>query len=195
MGLRVGSDRAPVQIVEFIDLECPFCATFEESIQPILREYPQSVTRTLIHFPLSMHSQARRAAHVFECGAQLADPNAMLQALYRRQREYGEDAWIEAARDAGVADTARFRECVARPEAHPRIEAGYQLSRALDIGGTPTVIINGFLYPSPPTDSMMRTVISDALAGEPAASTKRKRPTRRVLEEWIVPLSPAEQSR
>lgn len=66
-----GSVSAPVTIVEFSDLQCPFCGRFHPTLQKALQEYGDKVRWVYKHFPLdSIHAQARPAAEAAECIAE-----------------------------------------------------------------------------------------------------------------------------
>ena len=67
-----GSLDAPVKIVEFSDLECPFCARFHPTLQQIFDEYEGQVAWVYRHFPLdTLHAKARKEAEATECAAEL----------------------------------------------------------------------------------------------------------------------------
>ncbi|MEO7841480.1 MAG: thioredoxin domain-containing protein, partial [Anaerolineales bacterium] len=60
----VGPKDAPITIVEFSDLQCPFCKRFhDETFQQLLAAYPGKIRFVYRHLPLtSIHSEAFPAA-------------------------------------------------------------------------------------------------------------------------------------
>lgn len=73
----LGSINAPVKIVEFSDLECPFCKRFHTTMQQVVKEYDGKVAWVYRHFPLdNLHSKARKEAEATECAAELGGNDA-----------------------------------------------------------------------------------------------------------------------
>ena len=63
-----GAKRPKVTIVEFSDLECPFCKRFHGTMKEVLRNYPQDVAWIYRHLPLpQLHSKAPLEAEASEC--------------------------------------------------------------------------------------------------------------------------------
>lgn len=50
--LKLGSDDAPVKVIEYVNLRCPFSKKYEENVAPVLDEYIKDgkVQRILKHF-------------------------------------------------------------------------------------------------------------------------------------------------
>src|SRR5687768_2975473 len=61
-GVRTGPANPKVEIIEFSDLECPFCSLSHEGVRELMQRYPENVAYTFIHFPLPSHKAARPAA-------------------------------------------------------------------------------------------------------------------------------------
>jgi len=57
-----GPDDAPVTIVEFADLECPYCARAEESLRQVTERYGADVRVVWKNMPLAFHDHAELAA-------------------------------------------------------------------------------------------------------------------------------------
>ena len=69
----LGNPNAPLVIVEYSDLECPFCKNFHGTMHQIIDEYGKDglVAWVYRHFPLdSLHSKARREAEATECAGE-----------------------------------------------------------------------------------------------------------------------------
>src|ERR1700722_18411084 len=45
-GTRLGTETAPVQIIEFADFECPFCASFHKTMKTMLERFPTQLALT-----------------------------------------------------------------------------------------------------------------------------------------------------
>jgi protein-disulfide isomerase len=171
-GVRMGSEQAPVQVLEFADFECPFCASFHKDLKALRTRYPTQVALTYVHFPLPMHRFAERAARVAECASDQGRFEAMYDLLFEQQDSFGLKPWSEFATEAGVTDNAAFEACIKGTEPILRVTDGKALGKALDIQGTPTVVINGWELGRPPTLDELDRMVKAILAGKsPVGST------------------------
>ena len=67
-----GSIDAPVALIEYSDLECPFCKRFHPEVQKAVEKYENQIVWAYRHFPLeAIHPSARPLAEGSECAAQL----------------------------------------------------------------------------------------------------------------------------
>lgn len=57
-----GSQGAILEIIEFSDFECPYCAQARPVIDSLLSAHPDDVRYVFRHFPLPNHAHAARAA-------------------------------------------------------------------------------------------------------------------------------------
>lgn len=69
-----GSIDAKVVIIEYSDIECPFCKVYHETMKKIFNEYEKDnkVAWVYRHFPLEqLHKNAQKEAEATECAAEL----------------------------------------------------------------------------------------------------------------------------
>src|SRR5258708_31781849 len=73
-GYTLGSDSAPIEITEYSDFECPFCASFATVQMPVIREQLIATGKVRWRFrdyPLPSPAHSRYAALAAQCaGAQ-----------------------------------------------------------------------------------------------------------------------------
>ena len=68
----LGNRNASVKIVEFADMECPFCKRFHVTMQQVVKDSNGQVAWVYRHFPLDqLHSKARKEAEAVECAAEM----------------------------------------------------------------------------------------------------------------------------
>ena len=70
----LGNPDAPVILVEFSDLECPYCKTFHQTMKQVMETYggDGKVAWVYKHFPIdSIHPKARKEAAAAECAGKL----------------------------------------------------------------------------------------------------------------------------
>ncbi|MEK7624496.1 MAG: thioredoxin domain-containing protein [Patescibacteria group bacterium] len=154
-----GNQDALVTIVEYSDMECPFCARFHSTMQQVVDEYGKNgqVSWIYRHFPLdSIHSKARTEAVATECAAELGGNDAFWKYLDRfleltpsnNQTDIN-TVLPQIAREIGI-DEARFTACVESDKYEKRVEDDYQNAIATGGNGTPWSIIvtkSGKKYP------------------------------------------------
>ncbi len=164
-GRTSGSDSARVVIVEFSELECPFCKRFHAGLSRLRARYPHQIAHTFIHFPLPFHSNAPAAAAAAECAHEQGRFEPMIDAVFENQSQLGLREWGWFAEQAGVPDALRFQACIMRPEAPPLVAAGAELGKSMQVLGTPTVFFNGWRINGALPDTQLVRVVEDLLAG------------------------------
>ncbi len=171
-GVRLGPEQAAVQLIEFADFECPFCASFHKDVKVLRTRYPTQVALTFVHFPLPMHRFAEPAARVAGCAGDQGRFEAMYDLLFDQQDRFGLKPWSEFATEAGVPDSAAFEACIKRTDPIPRVTEGKALGNQLDVQGTPTIVVNGWKLGRPPTLDELDHMVNAILAGKsPVGST------------------------
>jgi protein-disulfide isomerase len=155
---RGGSESAPVQIVVFDDLECPFCAKMNAQLFPaLLNRYTQNQVRIVYKdFPLDQHPWAMRAAIDVNCvGAQSGTGYwNLVDAIHERAGEIGgtEKTVAKAnemldtmARDEGTKQKVKLdvlNACLAKQDGAP-VQASMKVAEGLGVDATPALFING----------------------------------------------------
>jgi protein-disulfide isomerase len=166
LGQHLGSAGASVQLLELADFECPFCRSFYRALKAVRLKYPRQVELSFVHFPLQGHRFAMPAARVGECAANQERFEAMYEQLFEGQDEFGLKPWDDYASAAGVPDMAAFDACIKKTDPIPRVEEGKALGAKLDVKGTPTIIINGWMLGRPPTEEELDGMVKKILAGK-----------------------------
>jgi len=143
-----GPENAKVTIIEFSDIQCPFCLRFHPTVQQIRDEYPNDVRWVYKHFPLdSIHPNARSAAEASECLAdQLGDAKFFeyLEVLFAQQTSLGNAMYSSEAVKLG-ANESKFNECLSSGKFKGKVDQDYQAGLAAGVRGTPGSFINGQL--------------------------------------------------
>jgi NhaA family Na+:H+ antiporter len=162
------------QMIEFADFECPFCGSFHKTIKAVRERYPAQVAVTFIHFPLPMHRFALPAAGVAECAGAQGRFEAMHDRLFEAQDGFGLKPWSDYATEAGVPDGIVFGDCIKHTESLPRVTEGEALGKALDVQGTPTLVINGWKVGRPPSAEELDAMVKAILAGKSPVEGNQK---------------------
>ncbi|MCL4399796.1 DsbA family protein [Patescibacteria group bacterium] len=72
-----GNPNAPVKIIEYSDLECPFCKEFHSTLKALSGIYGDQVAIVYRHYPIpQLHPKAPHEAQAAECAFKLGGNNA-----------------------------------------------------------------------------------------------------------------------
>lgn len=153
----VGNPRSPVRVIAFTDFECPFCRRYHEVVLPLVQHaLPDSVSWSVVHFPLAMHKFAREAAIVFECSKQNSGAEKrLIDVLFAKQDSFGLKAWSQYVMEAGISDTAGIERCRRARSRSAMVDSGVAAAEEVGVRGTPGIMVNGWLFSSPPSHTAL----------------------------------------
>ncbi|MFO0758908.1 MAG: thioredoxin domain-containing protein [Byssovorax sp.] len=142
-----GNAAAPVTMVMFADLECPFCIRAEATVAALRERYGDRLRVVWKNNPLPIHRQAEPAAELcLEARAQKGD-DAFWQVHDRVVTQAGmlEMSDLEAVAKAAGLDVPRAMKAIAARQHRAVIEDDQDLADELDAPSTPTFFINGHM--------------------------------------------------
>tara|TARA_B100000508_G_scaffold60333_1_gene46992 strand:- start:60895 stop:61575 length:681 start_codon:yes stop_codon:yes gene_type:complete len=140
----LGSPNAKITIIEYSDIDCPFCKNFHETMKQIIDEYGPSgdVAWVYRHFPLSsIHPNAAKHAEAAECVAELGGNDSFwsfLDVLFENapgNQQTDPSKYGEYAEQVGVSKEA-LDACVASGKYTEKVQNSF--NTAVEAGGTGT---------------------------------------------------------
>ncbi len=145
-----GGKDAEVTIVEFSDLECPFCKTFHPTMQQVVDTYGDKVKWVYRHFPLtSIHSKAQKEAEAAECAGELGGNVAFWKYINRVYEVTPANNGLDPAKLPEIAqeiglNKQKFETCLNSGKHAKDVQADAQSGVAAGARGTPySVLIAG----------------------------------------------------
>lgn len=141
----IGSERAPVTLLEYGDFECPNCKQAAPAVKLLLERFSEQVRFVYRHFPLeTLHPHALRAAEAAECAAAQGRFWPMHDLLFVNQdhlqgkhlRRYAEQLTLDMARyDAEMGDEVYLQ----------RVREHIKGGRKSHLRSTPGFFVNGII--------------------------------------------------
>jgi protein-disulfide isomerase len=144
-----GNVNAPITIVEYSDLECPFCKRFHETMKQALAEYGDKVRWVYKHFPLDqIHPKADKEAEATECAGEQGGNDAFWAYVDRIFEVTPSNNGLSLALLPGIAqdlglDKRKFESCLASGKYAEFVEGQFQEGTRLGVNGTPGSFVNG----------------------------------------------------
>jgi protein-disulfide isomerase len=142
----LGPANAPVSIVEFIDLQCPYCVQEYPKIKEMLQEYPDKIRVVFKHDPLEFHRLAK-PAHAAAKLAQLQNGPEAFWKMYEMIMAAPNRLDIGTLRGYAQAlnlDLVKFDAVMGdKRQIDGLLTADLAEAAKYDVRGTPTIFING----------------------------------------------------
>lgn len=140
-----GNKDAKITIIEYSDMQCPFCRMYHPTMQRIIDEYDE-VRWVYRHFPLtSIHPEARTLALASECASDEGKFWEFLDEVFEQQQTLTvDDAGLTELADAvGIKNTSKFLGCVSSEKYADRVLDDTNDAIGAGAAGTPyTIILN-----------------------------------------------------
>lgn len=144
-----GNKNAKVTLVEYSDLECPFCKQFHPTMQQVMKEYGDKVRWVYRHYPLPFHQNAQKEAEAVECAGKLGGNDSFwsyVDAILDRTTSNGTgfalDQLAPLAKELGINEQT-FKNCLDSNEFTQKVKDEIAKGSEEGVTGTPGTIIIG----------------------------------------------------
>lgn len=142
-----GDRSARYQLIEYSDLECPFCKSFHPTAQKILSDYQGKIAWVYRHFPLDpIHSKADKEAEAAECAAEQGGNDAFWKFVDKVFEVTPSNNGLDPAQLPQIAtqvglDGTKLKSCLDSGKMAQKVESQYQSGIKVGVSGTPTSVI------------------------------------------------------
>lgn len=140
-----GSEKPLLTLVEFSDLQCPYCAQSAPILDSLARAYPNEVKVIFKHFPLSMHPQAKAAAAAAIAAGKQGKFFEFRYKVAPHFRDLNDSVYLGVAKEIGLNVEQFKKEMALTPDVGRILDADMELGRKIGVEGTPTIFVNGRL--------------------------------------------------
>jgi protein-disulfide isomerase len=143
-----GDPNAPVTLIEYSDLECPYCKRFHATAKQLVDASDGRVNWVYRHFPLAFHNPgAQKEAEAAECAAALGGNDAFwryIDTIFARTESNGNgfplDELAPLAAEIGL-DRAKFEQCLQGGRFAQKVRRQLAEGERAGISGTPGNIL------------------------------------------------------
>lgn len=178
-----GDLGARFTLVEFSDMECPFCKQFHDTPKQIVDASKGNVNVLWKHMPLDFHNPAaRKEALAAECIAEQKGNRGFwvfVNDIFYHSQGNGAGVADLASVATGVgADLDVLRECLRSGKYEDKVEADIQKAKSYGVNGTPaTFVVDnqtgksqllGGAQPAQAIMAVMRKMMIESQQGEAA---------------------------
>jgi protein-disulfide isomerase len=170
----LGGRDVKVFLIEYSDLECPFCKRFHPNAQSAIDSYEGKVSWVYRHFPLDfLHSKARPEAEAAECAKDQGGNEAFwkfIDKLYEvtpSNNGLNLDELPQYANEVGLNGNL-LKTCMDSEKYKDFVEKQYQGGTEAGVTGTPAIFVindkgDGWLFPGAASTEMLKSMFEDAL--------------------------------
>jgi protein-disulfide isomerase len=142
--VELGTDNAPVTMVEVSDFGCPHCKDFHQEKSATIKEtYVDAGQVKWVFLPYALRAETVPAANAALCANEQGQYLEFSDALYRLPIEVGltRDGFVSAAEEIGLA-IDQFESCLQDGRYNQTIANNQEAARAARVSGTPTFFVN-----------------------------------------------------
>lgn len=140
-----GDKGADIVMIEYSDLECPFCQKFHPTAQQAMDEYEGKIAWAYRQFPLeTIHPRALPAALASECvGKQTGSEGfwKFIDLVFSDQAKYLTDDGLKTAATQAGANVSTYSTCVSGKETEAKIRETLTSATTAGVTGTPATFV------------------------------------------------------
>lgn len=176
-GHVLGSQTAPVEVVEFADFECPACGSFANLTKPDIQARLVNTGQVRLRFidlPLDIHPNTWAAHNAAWCASEQGRFWEMHDLIFQNQDRWASQATrrpnavlTPLAGQLGI-NMQQYESCVETRKFYPQIKANYDEAVRRGIPSTPTFIIGSRQVAGAISYDEFKRHVDEALAGAAA---------------------------
>lgn len=138
-----GEPDAVLEIVEFSDFQCPYCAAALPVLDSLFARHPGDIRLIFRHYPLPAHDRAENAARASVEAARQDAFWPYHDLLFAHQDRLSDADLIGYADSLGL-DGESFAAALAAEGHAEQVDQDVEWGRSLGVTGTPTFFVNGY---------------------------------------------------
>jgi len=137
-----GRSEAPITIVEFSDFQCPYCNELQETLDQVLKAFPQDVRLVFKQYPLNIHQYARQASVAALAAHAQGKFWPMHDKLFQNFSAINEENIKRWAREVGL-NMGQFEKDMQSGKFEAAVQKDMADGAGAKVLGTPTLFVNG----------------------------------------------------
>lgn len=153
----LGNPDSKIVVVEYSDLECPFCKAFHTTMHSIVDSYKGQVAWVFRQFPIAeLHSKAPKEAEASECAAEQGGNSTFWSYIDKVFERTNSNNSLDPSELTNIAqelnlDMTKFNQCLSSGKYAKTIDDDVNKAIAAGARGTPYSVIfkNGKLVDGP----------------------------------------------
>ncbi|MBF2599100.1 DsbA family protein [Listeria seeligeri] len=161
VGIHVGDKAAPVKVMSFINLRCPFCREWNEKSQEVLTEFIQSGKIELIIKPFDKEKESLQRGNVAHRYLDYSTPEETretINKIYSTQDEWGSLSLEE------VATYMESKLGLTEQDNKAASEKIIREANEANVVFVPTVIVGEHIFDEHISPEQLRTLLNGELA-------------------------------
>lgn len=193
----IGSDAAPVKVLEYSSFDCTHCADFHENVTPTLIERARAGEIQFTYVPMygtGGITNGQGAALAAICAGEQGKFWELHDALFNWQKLYANTAFSANRLNTGISnlglDSGAWNACIVGESARQVVTAAVRAAQLQGIPGTPAVYVNGTIVASPDLNAV-QSAIDQALAAAGRPPAQIVAPTEAAAESTSEPAAEA----
>lgn len=172
----IGSDSAPVTIVEYSDYNCGHCAHAHETMKALKEQYGDKIRFVFKNLPILAPSSKTAAEYAEAVAMQDKEKGYEFHSLiFENQAELRDGAekfLVETAKKVG-ADVAKMKKDAKSDAVAKRIKSDVDEARKFEFSGTPGFMVNGAAIHGAYPLEFFKNVVDFILAEKGGSSDKK----------------------
>ncbi|MSR78739.1 MAG: hypothetical protein EXS59_01160 [Candidatus Taylorbacteria bacterium] len=143
-----GNPDAQIVMLEYSDLECPFCQVFHKTMKSLLDQYGKSgkLAWAYRHFPLEIHPRSPKESEASECAFEQGGNDkfwAYIDRIFeiKPQNESLDPAQLPKIAEKINLDLKSFQTCLNNGKYEEKVKSDYQDGIASGVNGTPHSVL------------------------------------------------------
>lgn len=157
-----GNPKGDVTLVEFFDYRCPYCKQVEPSLDALLKE-DRKLRIVYKEFPI-LGEASVYATHVALAAKKQGKYAEFHRAMMATKGDISDETVLNVATSLGL-DVGKIKADMSAPDIDKLIDTNYALADALNVQGTPALIIGDTLIPGAIDLDTLRNDIAAARNG------------------------------
>ncbi len=169
-----GDKNAQIYLIEYSDLECPFCKRFHPTAKQVVDDYKGKVAWVYRHYPIEqLHSKGPKEAEATECANELAGMDGFWKLTDKIYEVTPANNGLDLATLPTLAsqvglNQAKFKACLDSGKYKDKIAQRVQEALATGASGTPANFVMNqkgevWIIPGALPLENVKTVIDEAL--------------------------------